>query len=196
MARPTHIPKGKEDKLILALTIVFLIAAATITLLSNQDAASDEEVFYSLPPAAGAARENLAAQAMTRLVDNTREIGDVNGDGLIDPDDEALLRSIERGDTRATPEHKAYGDVDDNGRLDSRDRQILEDYLHGKISRVPVMFGDLDADRRVTPDDALLLSSFLDGFSSLDMDQLYLSDLNLDGIVDETDKDLLLAKLR
>ena len=67
------------------------------------------------------------------MVDNAYDDGDLSGDGIVDDDDEDLLKFLLHKNARQpTPEELSAGDLNGNGELDNGDRTLLKRLIEGK----------------------------------------------------------------
>lgn len=94
-----------------------------------------ETVSHTLIPALGHAYEDGVC-TVCGVSENTRPLGDINGDGNIDSTDYLLLKRFCLGSRDLTDEQKAVADVNKDGKINSLDylmlkRHVLETYVIG-----------------------------------------------------------------
>ena len=89
------------------------------------------------------------------------------------------------------------GSVDDgtNAHMYDWNGTTAQKFQIWKLDYTPVLFGDLNADNTISPDDIVLLQQYLSGKLTLTQDQWQAADINEDGVVNAFDLVLLRQKL-
>lgn len=119
--------------------------------------------------------------------------GDVNCDGNINDEDEALLKKYIKGQTQLTTKGLENADVNGDGKVNSKDLTLLQGFLKGYYQNTlpkkqmtdAKIIGAVNDDGVVSSRDGVILAQVLsDIISVVDMD---VWDVNDDGIIDQRD---------
>ena len=130
--------------------------------------------------------------------------GDVNKDGTTNVLDALLIRQYLDGIKNISLAQKWAGDVDGNGELSTNDADMIMQRDIGIITTLPyeeddfaynnVLFGDTDGNGDVNSVDALKIEQYAQNMISLNLLQLYISDVNASDSVNTEDANLILQE--
>lgn len=126
-----------------------------------------------------------AVKILNMIIDKNAVFGDVNGDGKLTQEDVDLVQNYSAGIGSLTDAEKKRADVTGNGVIDSGDSIMISQLLLKET-------GDINGDKKIDEEDALLILKHDSGISSLTKEQEKRADLNNDGVVDASDAVIIL----
>ena len=122
-------------------------------------------------------------------LENRYDLGDVDRDGKIDNDDLKLVQAHINGTGSLDEEQKHLADVSKDGNITAKDLNMI----YAIIKENTFEKADINKDKVIDSKDLVTLNDYLTNGTELPDESL--ADLNGDGVVDNTDKELLEAKL-
>lgn len=124
--------------------------------------------------------------------------GDVSESGQIEQYDYDLLNQYINGETNLNQRQKLCADINNDGEINKTDLLLLEGVINGYIYLDMIkpltnytLYGDIDCNGIIQAIDASFLKQYLIGMRELDEQQKKNADVNIDGIIDETDVKLI-----
>ncbi|NOZ81208.1 MAG: hypothetical protein GXP63_06070 [DPANN group archaeon] len=169
--------KHDETRYLLVVVGFALLAMAVIVEPSLLDAHIDDQNIGGYASVQPPQRQLPKERTQEHIV------GDIDGNGRIDSHDLEVM-----GLKPYPLQDPTRSDLNRDGQVDDQDRSLLQDYLDGKVSRLPAVKGDVDGDLAFTSRDVEIIAAYVDGQISLSPDEFYAADINADGTVDEADK--------
>lgn len=126
-----------------------------------------------------------AVKILNMIIDKNAVFGDVNGDGKLTHEDVDLIKNYDYGIGSLTDAEKKRADVNEDGNVDAGDSVMISQLLLKET-------GDINGDKKIDEEDALLILKHDSGISSLTEEQEKRADLNNDGVVDAGDAVIIL----
>ena len=126
-----------------------------------------------------------AVKILNMIIDKNAVFGDVNGDGKLTHEDVDLIKNYDYGIGSLTDAEKKRADVNEDGNVDAGDSVMISQLLLKET-------GDINGDKKIDEEDALLILKHDSGISSLTKEQEKRADLNNDGKVDASDAVIIL----
>lgn len=126
-----------------------------------------------------------AVKILNMIIDKNAVFGDVNGDGKLTHEDVDLIKNYDYGIGSLTDAEKKRADVNEDGNVDAGDSVMISQLLLKET-------GDINGDKKIDEEDALLILKHDSGISSLTKEQEKRADLNNDGVVDAGDAVIIL----
>lgn len=126
-----------------------------------------------------------AVKILNMIIDKNGVFGDVNGDGKLTQEDVNLVQNYDAGIGSLTDAEKKRADVNEDGNVDAGDSVMISQLLLKET-------GDINGDKKIDEEDALLILKHDSGISSLTEEQEKRTDLNNDGVVDAGDAVIIL----
>ena len=117
------------------------------------------------------------------------DLGDVNRDGNIDNEDLNMVQAHINGTSSLDDEQIHLADVSQDGNITTKDLNMI----YAIIKENTFEKADINKDKVIDQKDLAALNAYLENGAELPDESL--ADLNGDGVVDTTDKELLEAKL-
>lgn len=119
----------------------------------------------------------------------TVAFGEINNDGLVNAADAVLIAEYLEGKTTLNNDQLVNADVNLDGIIDNIDVDLISKKDAGLIT-LPIRYGDIDLDGKVTIKDRVKLSRYLEGLDEVELTKQALinADVNMDGTVNEIDK--------
>ena len=122
---------------------------------------------------------------LNMIIDKNAVFGDVNGDGKLTHEDVDLIKNYDYGIGSLTDDEKKRADVNEDGNVDAGDSVMISQLLLKET-------GDINGDKKIDEEDALLILKHDSGISSLTKEQEKRADLNNDGKVNAGDAVIIL----
>lgn len=133
-----------------------------------------------------------------KQIKNVTLFGDVSKSGKIEQADYDILNSYLDGNMELDNIQKASADVNEDGKVNRVDLLIIEGMINGYFSYDmlnPVLdytlYGDVNGDGYIRSYDASMILQYLQKGRILDPQQMKNADVNVDGKVDDRDRELI-----
>jgi len=137
---------------------------------------------------------SFAATNRVRRIYYYRTLGDMDGNGTVDPGDARIIMRASVSLEHLSFEQQNIADINRNGVVDPDDASLaMKGQIKTKImiSYIP---GDLNKDCKIDFSDLRLLDRYLSGLEKFNLYKKAIADVNCDGVIDSKDSRLLMRK--
>ena len=119
------------------------------------------------------------------------KVGDVNRDGYISISDVTAIQYHIAGTSPLSERNLTYADVNLDGKVDNHDATLIQKYNIKIVDILPIKYGDVNDDGIINIKDVTEIRKHTGGIATLTGHNLEAADVNLDGLINDTDAEIL-----
>ena len=135
---------------------------------------------------------NKIITSKKQVLENETMYGDVNLDGKISLLDANCINLYLSNSLDLNDQQKARAELDGDSLITTNDARVIAWYIsetNDELKELPVIWGDTNGDGQLTLRDATLIQMYVSDDYSFNSKQLFLADINLDGVISDLDTD-------